>query len=246
MSEVTRDPLRTFFETIRLRIPVPLRRILFYDDIIDNAIDQYAKTFLDVGGGKNKLLVSISQDRKQSYFVNTDAFLPSLSAPRINDSRLKVIQNTSLTEDYISEPFSVILGDDLTIAKSLNNLIKSFWENDAWAVEGIMPESSIDVLKRTCCVTLENNGRIKEIKEKPTEPRSRLRGTGVYLFHPLVFEFIRKTPTSPKRNEKEITDTIGLIARERKAYGVLIDGVNLNINALMDLSRATKTPQIRG
>jgi dTDP-glucose pyrophosphorylase len=146
----------------------------------------------------------------------------------------------SLGEKYISDPFLVTLGDDLTIAKSLDNIAETFWKNDAWAVEGIVPENDVEALKRTCCVSLENGGRIKEIIEKPSDPISRLRGIGIYLFHPVAFEFIRKTPISPKRNEKEITDTIQLIAREGRAYGALIEGVNLNINTLMDLLRATK------
>jgi len=146
----------------------------------------------------------------------------------------------SLVEDWVNEPFATILGDDFTITKSLSNITEAFWKNGAWAVEGIVPENDIEALKRTCCVSLEDDGRIKEIIEKPTKPKSRLRGTGVYLFHPRIFEFIRKTPISQKRNEKEITDTIGLIMREGKAYGALIDGVNLNVNTLTDLSRATE------
>jgi len=146
----------------------------------------------------------------------------------------------SLGENYISDPFFVVLGDDLTIANSPNNIAEVFRKNDAWVVEGVLPENDVNALKRTCCVSLEDDGRIKEIVEKPTEPKSRLRGIGVYLFHPRIFEFIRKTSISQKRNEKEITDTIGLIAREGKAYGAFIDGVNLNINTLVDLSRATE------
>jgi len=144
----------------------------------------------------------------------------------------------SLTKDYINEPFMVILGDDLTIAESLDNLIETFWERSALTVEGVIPESDIEVLKRTCCVVLGDKGKIEEIVEKPLVPKSKLRGAGVYLFHPKVFEFIERTPISPKRNKKEITDTIGLIAVEEKAYGAPIKGINININTFEDLMRA--------
>jgi bifunctional UDP-N-acetylglucosamine pyrophosphorylase/glucosamine-1-phosphate N-acetyltransferase len=87
---------------------------------------------------------------------------------------------------------------------------------------------------------LGNTGEIREIVEKPLAPKSNLRGVGVYLFDPKVFDFIDVTPTSDKRNEKEITDTIGLIAKEGRAYGALINGVNINVNTYSDLLEATK------
>lgn len=59
-------------------IPRPLRRILFYDDIIVSATDSSAETLLDVGGGESKLMSAISKKLKKSYRVNADIFLPYL------------------------------------------------------------------------------------------------------------------------------------------------------------------------
>ena len=100
------------------------------------------------------------------------------------------------------EPFTVILGDDLTIVKSLRNLVETFWDKSAWVVEGVVPENDLDVLKRTCCVALKKTGEIKEIIEKPVLPKSNLRGTGIYLFDSKVFDFIEATPISNTRGEK--------------------------------------------
>lgn len=151
-----------------------------------------------------------------------------------------IAQAIGLAENYISEPFLVILGDDLTATKTLDSFARTFGKNNAWAVEAVIPENDVEALKRTCCVTIEDDGRIKEITEKPTNPTSKLRGVGFYLFDPVVFDFIRKTSVSPRRNEKEITDTMQLIAREGKAYSVMIEGTNLNINTLLDLLKATR------
>lgn len=107
-------------------------------------------------------------------------------------------------------------------------------------MEGAVPENNVEILKRTCCVALGNTGEIREIVEKPLAPKSNLRGVGVYLFDHKVFDFIDVTPTSDKRNEKEITDTIGLIAKEGRAYGALINGMNINVNTYSDLLEATK------
>lgn len=146
----------------------------------------------------------------------------------------------SLTKNYISKPFMVVLGDDLTIAKSLNNLVKTFQSRKALVVEGAVYENDIEILKKTCCIIYGNKGRIKEIIEKPIVPKSNMRGVGVYLFDPNVFNFIEATPISNIRNEKEITDTISLIARGGNAYAALLNGTNININTPSDLMKATK------
>ncbi len=70
--------------------------------------------------------------------------------------------------------------------------------------------------------------------------QSNYRGIGVYLFDPQVFDYIDLTPVSTKRNEKEITDTIGLMADQGRAYAALIDGTNINVNTSVDLLEATK------
>jgi dTDP-glucose pyrophosphorylase len=145
-----------------------------------------------------------------------------------------------LVKDYVNEPFISILGDDLTITKSLENLVFEFSEKEALAVEGLVVEKDMEVLRRTCCVVIDNNGKVIDIEEKPTIPKSDLRGCGVYVFDPIVFEFIKRTPISPLRNEKEITNTLRLIAQEGKFYGTLINGINVNVNTFNDLMNAIK------
>lgn len=144
-----------------------------------------------------------------------------------------------LVENYVSEPFLVILGDDLTVARSLDNLTEIFWENKALAVEGAVAERDIEVLRRTCCLTANRDGRVIRIEEKPSKPFSNLRGCGVYVFDPLVFGYIEKTPITPFRNEKEITVTLDLIRRDGRLFCASVDGYNINVNTLHDLKRAT-------
>ena len=185
------------------------------------------------------MIVGAKKELIQEYFGNGADF--DLKITYVEQNPLRGIAHAiSLTKDFISEPFSVILGDDLTITSSLENLVDTFWEKRAIAVEGVVPEKSLDSIKRACCINLGSVGEITEIVEKPSVPKSNLRGIGVYLFDPKVFDFIEKTPISSKRNEKEITDTIGLIAKKKRAYGVLINGVNINVNTSLDVLEATK------
>jgi len=146
----------------------------------------------------------------------------------------------SLLEDYVSEPFAVILGDDLTVSKSINDIVKTFWKNKAWAVEGVVFEKDVKALKRTCCLTIDKDGKIVEIEEKPENPRSCLRGCGIYVFDPCVFEFIENTPFTPPRNEKEITTTLKMMCEQGKAYALSIDGANINVNTYEDLVKAAE------
>jgi UDP-N-acetylglucosamine diphosphorylase/glucosamine-1-phosphate N-acetyltransferase len=67
-------------------------------------------------------------------------------------------------------------------------------------------------------------GRVKAVVEKPkpgSEP-SNLANAGIYIFPPTIFEYIRRTGLSP-RKEYEITDTLGLM---------LGDGLKVNLHRL--------------
>src|SRR3990170_3123027 len=58
-----------------------------------------------------------------------------------------IAQAIGLTHDCVDEPFVVILGDDLTIAESLDNLVKDFWVKRAKVVEGVILEKNVERLK---------------------------------------------------------------------------------------------------
>ena len=190
---------------------LPLTRILPKPmlPILNKPILEYViENMKSVGVETIYLIVGHKKEVIQEYFQNGKEW--NINIEYIEQRELRGIAHAiNLTRNYVNEPFMVILGDDLTIAKSLDNLAETFWKNRAWIVEGVVPESDIEVLRRTCCVVLEDNKeKIKDIIEKPVKPKSNLRGTGVYLFDSIVFEFIEKTPISKKRNEKEITDTM--------------------------------------
>jgi len=216
-------------------LPKPMLPIL-NKPILEYVIENMKK----VGVETVYLIVGHKKELIQEYFKDGEDW--DVNIQYIEQKEPKGIAHAiGLTKDYINEPFMVILGDDLTTTNSMNDFLEIFWKNTAYVVEGVVPEDNIEILKRTCCVVLDNNNRIIEIVEKPTHPKSNLRGIGVYLFDPIVFEYIDKTPISAKRGEKEITDTIELIAKKGKAYGVIIDGINININTLDDLMLAIRT-----
>jgi len=219
---------------------LPLLRILPKSmlPIIDKPILEYVlENLKKLGTEVVYIIVGYKKDAIKEYFKNV--YL-DLEINYIEQKELKGIAHAiSLTEKYISEPFAVILGDDFTIARTLQNFIKTFQKRNAWVVEGVVKEPNIEVLKRTCSVIIEKGTqRIIDIVEKPKKPISNLRGIGIYIFDPIIFDFIKQTPISPKSNEIEITDTIRLVAQAGRAYCAWLKGINININTYSDLLHA--------
>jgi dTDP-glucose pyrophosphorylase len=143
-----------------------------------------------------------------------------------------------LLEHIISNNFFVALGDDLTVASNLSEMKNLFFSTGACAVEAVVKEDDFSTLKRTCCVEMDLDGRITDLTEKPQNPSSTLRGCGLYLFNEKIFHYIRETKKSRLRNEREITDTLRLMAHDGLVYGFKVDGANVNINTTADLLRA--------
>jgi len=148
----------------------------------------------------------------------------------------------ALGRDFIDEPFVVILGDDYTVATDFENLKHTLAAHpEAVVVEGIVREKDARKLRNTCCVTRASSGRMLRIVEKPRRPTSSLRGVGVYLFRPDIFQAIERTPVTAVRHEREITETIRRLAQQGRAYAEFIRGTNLNINTFDDLLLAWNT-----
>lgn len=144
------------------------------------------------------------------------------------------------TQKKIKGPFVMILGDDFTISPNIANFPYIVLPKNGIALEAVAKENDKKTLNQTCEIYLDKNGQISKAVEKPQNPKSKYRGTGLYFFHPQVFEYIKKTPLSSKTGKREITDTINVIAKEGKAFAWKVLGVNININTQEDLTQATK------
>jgi dTDP-glucose pyrophosphorylase len=210
-------------------LPILNRPILGY--VIENMKQMGVEDVYMIVGFKKELI--------QEYFGNGSDFGINIKYI-LQPNPLGIAHAIGLTREEICEPFVVTLGDDLTISKSLENIVDLFWNKKAVAVEGVVHEANIEKLRQACCMQLGDDGKIQNAEEKPCSPNSNVRGCGIYIFDPKVYEYIGNTPASLPRHEKEITNTIRLIANENFAYGAFIDGVNININTNEDLLSATK------
>jgi dTDP-glucose pyrophosphorylase len=161
--------------------------------------------------------------------------------------RVKLVEQESLhgiahalmlTKERVREPFFVILGDDCTITPSLGNIVEAFFRKKAIAVEAVTHEPNPELIRASCCVGLEKDGKISRIVEKPSHPFSDLRGCGIYVFDPVIFDYIKMIVPSVTGG-LGITDVIGKVAGDGRAFGEFIDGINVNINSYQDLLRAS-------
>src|SRR5579884_43697 len=111
-------------------------------------------------------------------------------------------------EPSVGSPFVLFLGDIFVglddLAPAMARLV------DRGALGGIVVkrEDTPEPVKRNFAVLTTPDGRVWRVIEKPKDPPSLLKGCGVYLFTPAIFDAIRRTPRSALRGEYELTDAI--------------------------------------
>lgn len=114
-----------------------------------------------------------------------------------------------LLEPYVGErPFVLFLGDIFFEVPRLERMLEIHRETDADCVLAVCREPDHAILRRNFEVLLDDDRRVREVREKPKEVEGDLKGCGLYLFSSEIFESIRRTPRSGLRGEFELTDSI--------------------------------------
>jgi len=107
-------------------------------------------------------------------------------------------------KDFIDEPFFLGLNGDMFFTDPLTDFIRL--KPPAIAVYPVGDSSRYGRLEI-------KDGKLISVKEKATEKTPGFINAGIYLFPKVIFEWIEKTPLSP-RKEYEITDTIQMLVNE--------------------------------
>lgn len=203
--------------------------------IIHYVVDQMQK----IGIEDIYIIVNVFKETVMQYFdlikMDLAVNIHYIEQTKLNGTAEAILLAEKYTQE---EPFMTIYGDDCTITESLLPMAEDFLKNGGVVTEGVVKEKNKKILQQTCSVKLKPNGEIFEIIEKPENPPYNMRGCGVYIFDPVIFDYIRKTPIHPIREEREITYTINSLAKEGKAYGYVIKGYNVNINDHDELLKA--------
>lgn len=145
-----------------------------------------------------------------------------------------------LLEDYISSNFVLFLGDISIKIKRLFKYIRHIYTADRrnFTLLACKVEEDLNRLRQNFAIILDKHQRVINVMEKPEHPPANLKGCGVYLFTPDIFNAIRKTPRSGKRNEYELTNAIQtLIDDGRPVFPIEIIDWDVNISSAEELFR---------
>lgn len=116
-----------------------------------------------------------------------------------------------LGEAFVGEePFLLTFGDLMLTPENYRALVNSYWENPT---SGRIVGNWMDDPSQGAAITIGEGDRMVRIVEKPPKgtAESNWNNSGIFIFRPVIFEAIRKTPLSP-RGELELTGAIQWLA----------------------------------
>jgi dTDP-glucose pyrophosphorylase len=128
-------------------------------------------------------------------------------------------------EPHVEGPFVLCLGDIFYLASGMERMVARYREGDVAAVLAVKQEDDPEMVRRNFSVQLDADGLVTRVIEKPRNPPNSLKGCGIYLFGPEVFDAIRRTPRTALRDEYEITSSIQIL---------IDDGLRVAVESVID------------
>jgi len=128
------------------------------------------------------------------------------------ESTLGLAHAVGALESRIQLPFLLMLGDIYFHLKApLRPLCDQVLSGEVNANLVSMYEPDPEMVRRNFVIQADANGRVRRVIEKPRYVNSQLKGCGLYVFDPHIFDAIRRTPRTALRDEYEITDSIQIL-----------------------------------
>ncbi len=135
----------------------------------------------------------------------------------------------------IGGPFLVLLGDYLLDCDQPERMLARLAGGSGGAI-AVKKEADPELVRQACVVDVAEDGRIRNITEKPVAPRSDLKGCGFYGFQPEIFDAVARTPRTALRDEYELTVAIEIYLRlGLPFYAEQIVGWDANLTRPRDL-----------
>ncbi len=131
------------------------------------------------------------------------------------ESTLGLAHAVGALESRIQVPFLLMLGDIYFHLKApLRPLCDQVLSGEVNANLVSMYEPDPEMVKRNFVIQADETGRVHRVIEKPRYVNSQLKGCGLYVFDPHIFDAIRRTPRTAMRDEYEITDSIQILIND--------------------------------
>jgi UTP--glucose-1-phosphate uridylyltransferase len=154
----------------------------------------------------------------------------------------------AVAESHVAgEPFATLLGDDIVAPAPgddplLHRMIEVYerYGRSVVAVQEVA-RSDIPLYGAVRPEFIEDDlARIVDIVEKPPteEAPSNLGVIGRYILTPEIFDALRETAPG-SGGEVQLTDAIGLLAREQAVYALVFEGTRFDIGKKLDYLRAS-------
>jgi dTDP-glucose pyrophosphorylase len=117
-------------------------------------------------------------------------------------------------EPYVTSPFLLFLGDIFYVPKHLERMVSTFEAGGLSGVLAVKEEPDSAAIQKNFSVSLDGDGLVTKVVEKPRYLVNNLKGCGMYLFAPELFDAIRQTPRTAMRDEYELTTAIQILIND--------------------------------
>lgn len=150
--------------------------------------------------------------------------------------RLGIAHAVGRLRTSIREPFLLLLGDYFFCATDVERLLSPLERDDDSIAMAAKREPNRRALTEACALSVDGDGRIHTIVEKPTVPASDLKGCGIYALRPAFFDAVNRTPRTALRDEYELTVALDLyINMGKPVYAAEIIEWDVNLTRPQDL-----------
>jgi glucose-1-phosphate thymidylyltransferase len=137
--------------------------------------------------------------------------------------------------DRIDSRFVLLLGDYYLSGLDLPRLLQ---RSEALAASVLVAkrEANREALLEACVLDVDADGRVVSVVEKPKVPRGELKGCGVSVLGPEIFDAVRRTPRTMLRDEYELMVSLDIHVRDgNPLHAEVVDSWDVNITRPSDL-----------
>ena len=196
--------LRPFtYSEPKVMIPIANKPIVQY--VVESLVKNKIRDIVMVVGYKKERIMSHFEDGKR-FDANIEYV--------VQRKQLGTAHALAAAEDKVGDEFLVLPGDNIIDSAALGDLLREKRENSILITESAEPS-------KYGVVVLEN-GRAKDIIEKPSERISNLISTGIYTLSRDIFRF---TDELAKEGRYDLTEALQRSASEREVFGVFTSGM---------------------
>ncbi|MBD3313732.1 NTP transferase domain-containing protein [Candidatus Woesearchaeota archaeon] len=164
---------------------------------------------------------------------------------KTNETRLGAVNDLILVlkEKDIDDDVLVIAGDNL-LKFDLNDMISFFEKKDATTLM-VYPESDLEKIKRSACVSFDEQNLVIGFEEKPSEPKSEWICPAIYIYDHDTIRLIKEMRFD--EDKKDLIGNIPLLLYNKIRIYVypMHEKIRFDLGTIDDLEKANAYFQLR-